>query len=157
MQLKNGKVFLIFSYSVSYSNLPPIQDIIIAGDLNGRVKSHEKSDVVGKFAEETENNNRKRLLEWCYENELKLMNTFFEHKDIHWYTWERTSLQQKSIIDYVITKQKTIYKINDIRVKRGANCGTDHHLLVATAVYPFLKRNTQDKENDNTKKMTNQR
>ena len=118
-------------------NIKTGYDIIIAGDLNAKVKSQQSSEIVGKYAETVENDNGERLLQLCSQYQLKLTNTFFAHKDIHRYTWERPSLNQKSIIDYVIVKTKSKFKVYDSRVKRGANCGTDHHLLTTKIVYPF--------------------
>ncbi|XP_030757469.1 craniofacial development protein 2-like [Sitophilus oryzae] len=115
-------------------------DIIIAGDMNARVKSRENNEIVGKYAEEVENDSGEMLLELCSEHQLKLMNTYFPHKDIHRFTGERPSLNKKSIIDYIIARNKSEFRVNDARVKRGVNCGTDHHLLLATLVYPFPKK-----------------
>jgi endonuclease/exonuclease/phosphatase family metal-dependent hydrolase len=40
-------------------------------------------------------------------------------------------MNQKSITDYITTKQASGYEVNDVRVKRGAECGSDHFLLLA--------------------------
>lgn len=135
------------------------EDIIVAGDLNARVKSMSDDDVVGRFAEEIENTNGERLIELCNQYQLQLTNTRFAHKNIHRYTWERPSMRQKSIIDYIITKQKPNVHVCDARVKRGANCGTDHHLLLAVLVYPFpTKNNTNRKQKTNEEnKITSKR
>ncbi|KAF2879646.1 hypothetical protein ILUMI_26524 [Ignelater luminosus] len=108
-------------------------DIIIVGDLNARIKSQKGSQRVERYAEDGE-----RLTELCSQYQLKLANIFFAHKDIH--RWERPALQQKSVIDYIIVKQTTTFKVYDSRVKRRANCGTDHQLLVAKIVYPFTTK-----------------
>lgn len=49
------------------SKIKPHQDIIIAGDLNANVMSREDDDVVGKFAQNVENDSDKRLIE-IYKN-----------------------------------------------------------------------------------------
>lgn len=59
------------------------------------------------------------------------MNGFFEHKDIHKYTWHQETKQLKSIIDYIVIKQNTKFKVDDVRVYRGAECGSDHFLVVS--------------------------
>jgi hypothetical protein len=40
-------------------------------------------------------------------------------------------MNQKSITDYIITKQASGHKVNYVRVKRGAECGSNHFLLSA--------------------------
>jgi len=47
----------------------------------------------------------------CKQHDLEICNTFFEHKNMHRYIWEKPSLSQKSIIDYIIIRQKTAFKI----------------------------------------------
>jgi hypothetical protein len=43
----------------------------------------------------------KKLIDFCTFNNLKIMNTFFKHKEIHKFTWEARGY--KSIVDYFIT------------------------------------------------------
>lgn len=112
-------------------------DIILAGDINAKLKCETGNKVVGKFAEGEYNDSGERIVELCNQYQLKIANTFFQHKEIHRYTWERPSMNQKSILDYIIVKQLSLSKVYDCRVKRGANCGTDHHLVVATIVYSY--------------------
>lgn len=71
-------------------------------------------------------------------------------------------MNQRSIIDYIIVRQRTSFKIYDCRVKRGANCGTDHHLLLATFVSQYSNISIQktnvlkDKEEKGTQFTTKQ-
>lgn len=107
------------------------QQLILAGDLNARVGSRQNDEVVGQYGEIRVNDNGERLINICKQHELKINNSFYNHKEIHRYTWEKPSLNQKSILDYIITRQKPHFKVVDTRVKRGANCSTDHYLLVS--------------------------
>ena len=60
------------------------------------------------------------------------MNTFFQHGDVHKYTWYRPSLGQKSLIDFCIVSADLFSDVLDVRVKRGAELSTDHHLVVCS-------------------------
>lgn len=108
-------------------------NIIILGDLNGRVGLNDASsrDVIGNHGEVTRNSNGKRIIDFCLQNNLLVMNTFFKHKDIHKYTREVKSRNEKSIIDYVLIDRDWRKRINDVRVLRGAEIGSDHYLLRA--------------------------
>lgn len=119
------------------NQIPNKEEIIIAGDLNGRVGRHSNSSVVGMHGEKSLNDNGERLLNICEQFELRITNTFFAHKDIHKYTWYQHTRGLKSIIDYLIVRQHSGIKVQDIRVKRGADCGSDHCLLVAKIYIPF--------------------
>ena len=72
------------------------------------------------------------------------MNTFFQHKRIHKYTWYRDSLGQRSLIDYCIVSTDLFSTGSDVRVTRGAELSTDHYLVVCTlkALKPLRKRKT---------------
>ena len=72
------------------------------------------------------------------------MNTFFQHKRIHKYTWYRDSQGQRSLIDFCIVSADLFSTVSDVRVKRGAELSTDYHLVVCTlkALKPLKKRKT---------------
>jgi hypothetical protein len=57
------------------------------GDMNTRVGCGNKSKAVRKFGEEIKNDNGDRLVSICEQFELKIDNSFFEHRNIHRYTW----------------------------------------------------------------------
>lgn len=62
-------------------------------------------------------------------NAIKITNGFYEHKNIHKYTWIQTTRNLKSIIDYgisVIVRQIIQIQFSDVLVMRGATCGSDH-------------------------------
>ena len=59
------------------------------------------------------------------------MNTFFQHREVHKYTWYRPSMDQKSLIDFCIVSSDLFSNVLDLRVKRGAELSTDHHLVVS--------------------------
>ena len=107
--------------------------LIILGDLNGRVgkKDHETGDSIGHYGEEVRNHNGKRLLDFCIINDLIITNTFYEHKDIHRYTREVSSRDERSIIDYVIVNRNYRNEVTDTRVRRGPEIYSDHFLVLS--------------------------
>ena len=73
--------------------------------------------MVGRHGEICINNNGERLIEISQQFDLKIMNSFFAHKDIHKFTWYQHTKGQKSIIDYLILKQNSELKTLDVRVR----------------------------------------
>ena len=126
------------------STIGSSREIILLGDLNSRVGKQEQSKVVGKHGENILNENGKKLIEVCEQNELRILNGFYPHKEIHMYTWTQNFRQLKSIIDYVIIKQKTKMKVQDVRVYRGATCGSDHYLLKTRIAFPRRKESNKE-------------
>ena len=107
--------------------------IYIVGDFNARVGSRDKNyeTELGKYGENTRSNNGCKLLDYCKLNNLLVLNSFYEHKEIHKLTRLEPSRKEKSIIDYIITEKDNRINIKDVKVKRGAEIGSDHRLLIA--------------------------
>ena len=60
-------------------------------------------------------------------------NMFFDHKNIHRYTREVASRQERSIIDYILVEQSKMHAVKDVRIKCGPEIGSDNHLLILEA------------------------
>ena len=108
------------------------KNIIIMGDLNGRIGNSNTGleRIMGREGEKTLNNNGRRIIEICNENDLIITNTYFTHRDIHKYTREQPTKKEKSIIDYFITSENLRTQIKDVRVYREPDIGSDHYMLV---------------------------
>jgi hypothetical protein len=126
------------------SKIGTSREIIIMGDMNSRVGKKDQDKIVGRYGEDTINDNGNRLINICNQNNLRIMNGFFQHRDIHKYTWSQHTKNLRSIIDYVITKQNKRIKIQETRACRGATCGSDHHLVKAKILFPSRNVKTEN-------------
>jgi len=108
------------------TDLEDQREYILLGDINARVGSRRDSKIIGRFGDETLNNNGRRLIEVCQQHELKILNGFYQHKNIHRYTWHQDTRGLRSIIDYIIIKQAANWKVTDTR--NTTQCGSDHYL-----------------------------
>ncbi|KAL1251969.1 hypothetical protein QQF64_019765 [Cirrhinus molitorella] len=90
---------------------------ILMGDFNAKVGSDNRGykEVMGQHALGEINENREKFVDICRLNKLVIGGSIFAHKRIHKATW-------------------------DVRVKKGADAATDHHLLT-TRLKLKLKRN----------------
>jgi hypothetical protein len=61
--------------------------MFLMGNFNARVGKEEDSQTVGRYGEEEINDSGERLKEICDYNNQKISNTFFEHRDMHKFTW----------------------------------------------------------------------
>ena len=122
------------------------ESLVLLGDFNAHVGIDNATwkGVIGQHGDPDINKNGRCLLQFCATNGLCIMNTFFQHKRIHKYTWYRDSLGQRSLIDFCIVSADLFSTVSDVRVKRGAELSTDHHLVVCTlkALKPLKKRKT---------------
>ena len=77
-------------------------------------------EVIGRHGEETKNRNGQGLQSVCAANELVILNTFFQHKGKHKYTWESRGRSLRSIIDYFMARNSVRAGVADVEVIRGA-------------------------------------
>ena len=107
------------------------ESLVLLGDFNAHVGIDNATwkGVIGQHGDPDINKNGRCLLQFCATNGLCIMNTFFQHKRIHKYTWYRDSLGQRSLIDFCIVSADLFSTVSDVRVKRGAELSTDHHLV----------------------------
>ncbi len=76
-----------------------VRRVFLLGDMIARVGSTEIGGVVGKYGVDGVNENEQYLVDICAERGLFLLNTSFQHKMIHRYTWGRGN--DRSLIDYI--------------------------------------------------------
>lgn len=124
------------------------KEVCILGDFNARVGRKENSTIVGRYGEERVNSNGERLLDLCQSLDLKIVNGFFQHKEIHKFTWVQPKKKLQSIIDYLIQPQNTKLKTNDVRAYRSAECGSDHYMIVAKITIRYRRNTNQKKMED---------
>ena len=106
--------------------------VMMMGDFNARVgnDAEEWNGVIGRHGEGVKNDSGSRLLMFSAENGFSIMNTHFEHKEIHKFTWKCPGRGLQSIIDYFLVRADLRKDVNDVRVIRGAEIGSDHHLVL---------------------------
>ena len=72
-----------------------------------------------------------RLTEFRQENTLLIANTFFQQHQRRLYTWTSPDGQHRNQIDYVLCSQRWRSSIQSATTRLGADCGSDHELLIA--------------------------
>lgn len=77
------------------------------------------------------NNNGERFADQCAKSILIIGGTVFSHKRIHKATWVSPDPNTENQIGCVCISRKFQRTLQDVRVKRGADIASDHHLLVA--------------------------
>ena len=101
------------------------------GDWNAKVRSQETPGVTSKFGVGMQNEAGQRLIEFCQENALVIANTFFQQHKRRLYTWTSPDGQYRNHIDYILCNQRWRISIESAKTRPGADCGSDHELLIA--------------------------
>ena len=111
--------------------LIPKKDVLfIIGGWNAKVGSQEIPGVRGKFGLRVQNEAGQRLTEFCQENALIIANTLLQYKRLL-YTWTSPDDQHRNQTDYILCSQRWRSSIQSAKTRPGADCGSDHELLIA--------------------------
>ena len=114
------------------TDIVPRKDaIVIMGDWNAKVGSTTTSGITGKFGLGVRNKAGDRLVEFCQNNSMFIANTFFQQPKRRLYTWTSPGGQYRNQIDYVLCNQRWRSSIQISKTRPGADCGSDHELLLA--------------------------
>ena len=112
--------------------LTPEKDVLfIIGDWNAKVGSQETPGVTGKFGLGIWNEAGQRLIEFCQENTLVIANTHFQQHKRRLYTRTSPDGQHRNQVDYILCSQRWRSSIQSAKTRPGADCGSDHELLIA--------------------------
>ena len=72
-----------------------------------------------------------RLTEFCQENTLVVPNTLSQQHKRRLYTWASPDGKYQNQIDYILCSQRWRSSIPTVKTRLGADCGSDHELLIA--------------------------
>ena len=112
--------------------LTPQNDVLFTiGDWDAKVGIQETPRVTGKFGLGVQNEAGQRLTELCQENALATANTLFQQHKRRLYTWTSPDGQYQNQIDYFLCCQRWRSSIQLAKTRPGADCGSDHELLIA--------------------------
>ena len=112
---------------------------MVIGDWNAKVGSKEAPGVPGKFGLGVQSEAGQMLIEFCQENAKVITNTFFQKKKNkrRLYTWTSPDGQHQNQTDYILCSQRwrsSIQSTTTTTKRPGADCGSDHELLIAKSV-----------------------
>ena len=105
--------------------------LFIIGGWNAKVGSQETPGVTGKFGLGVQSEAGQKLREFCQENALVIADTLFQEHKRRLYTWTSPDGQYQNQIDYILCSQRWRSSIQSAKTRLGADCGSDHELLIA--------------------------
>ena len=86
--------------------LTPKKDVLfIIGDWHAKVGSNEIPGVTGKLDLGEQNEVGHRLIEFCQENTMVIINTLFQQHKRRLYTWTSPDGHHQNQIDYILGSQ----------------------------------------------------
>lgn len=122
--------------------------IIILGDFNSQIgkEDYVVGKVAGRYSLHTNTNkNGLRLCNFASANGLWISSTSFNHRNIHKQTWKIPGRNDYNQIDHILIDKRHATSITDTRSYRGANCDSDHFLVLAKLHQRLSTLNTNNK------------
>ena len=104
---------------------PPKDVLFIIREWNAKEGSQEK---LGKFCLGVQNESGQRIIEFCQENALVIVNTLFQQHKRRLYTWTSPHGRHQNQINYILCSQRLRSSIQSAKTRLGAYCGSDHLL-----------------------------
>jgi hypothetical protein len=106
---------------------------ILLGDFNAKVGRENifKPTFGNKSLHEASNDNGVRVLNFATSKNLIVKSTTFQHSDIHKHTWTSPDGVTHNQRDHVLIDKRRHSNMLDVLSFTGADCDTDHYLVVA--------------------------
>jgi endonuclease/exonuclease/phosphatase family metal-dependent hydrolase len=106
---------------------------ILLGDFNAKVGREDifKPIIGYQSLHEASSDNGVRIINFSTLKNLIVKSTTFPHHDIHKHTWNSPDCVTHNQIDHVLIDKRRYSNILDVPSFRGADCDTDHYLVMA--------------------------
>ena len=122
----------------SRTNIPKKCPFHYSG-LECKSRQSEIPGVTGKFGLGVQNEAGQRLTEFCQENTLVIANTLFQQHKRRLYRQTLPDGQHWNQTDYILCSQRWRSSIQSAKTRPGADCGSDHELLIAKFRFKYKK------------------
>jgi endonuclease/exonuclease/phosphatase family metal-dependent hydrolase len=103
------------------------------GDFNAKVgrKNIFRPTVENESLHEITNDNGVSVVNFATFKNLVVKTTMFPHCKIHKCTWTSPEGNTHDQIDHILIDRRRYASMLDVRSFRGADCDTDHYLVLA--------------------------
>jgi hypothetical protein len=116
-----------------FDQFPRYDMKIILGDLSAKVGRENiyKPTIGNESLHEISNDYGVRVVNFATSKNLVVKSTMFPHRKIHKYSWTSPEGNTHNLTDHNLIDRRRHSSILDVRSFRGADCDTDHYLVVA--------------------------
>jgi len=106
---------------------------MLLGDFNAKMGRENifKPTIGRESLHQDSNDNGFRLVNFATSQNLVVESTMFPHRNIHKYTWTSPDGKTHNQIDHVLIDRRWHSIVLDVQSFRGADCDTDHYLVIA--------------------------
>lgn len=111
--------------------------LLVMGDFNSQIgeRSESEDSVLGPYGYGNRNERGEKLIDFCYANQLKIINTWFKKRKGKKWTWISPNLDYKNQIDFILAPRNAkniknfdvIQKFDFISDHRPIKCELTFH------------------------------
>ena len=133
-KVRSQKIVFMRNYSRFFYHFPKYHVKILLGDFNAKVGREIifKPTIGQESLHQDSNDNGVRIVNFATSKNL-VKSTMFPHRNIHKYTWTSAEVKTHNQIEHVLIDRRWHLIVLDLRRFRGADCDTDHYLVIANS------------------------
>ena len=105
--------------------------LIVEGNLNTKVRKGKDDYIIGQHGLGSRNEKRDRLVQFCVQRDICIMNTFFQHPELQKYTWKSPSDVHRYQIDYLMIQHSFKNSVVQCKTYPGADIGSYHNQIIS--------------------------
>ena len=95
----------------------------------------------GPFGMGEENENSEKLLSFCTSHKLLVDGTWFQHRQVHRYTYNPPDPScRKKMLDHILFAERYRGCLTNVRTRRGKTTITDHEMVIAEVSMKLLSK-----------------
>ena len=121
--------------------------LIIMGTWNDKIGGKAVERISGTHGLGDRNEAGERMIDFCEANQLIVTNTWYKQTIRRLCTCTSPDGLHRNHIDYILIQKRWRSMVKSAKTMRGADCGTDHELLVATIQVKLKKTKKPEIEN----------
>jgi endonuclease/exonuclease/phosphatase family metal-dependent hydrolase len=116
-----------------FDKFPKYHMKTLLGDFNAKVDWEDifKPTIRNESSHEIRNDYGIRGVNFATSKNLIFKSTMFPHPNIYKFTWISPDGKTHNQIDHILIDRRRHSSVLDVRSFRGADCHTDHYLVVA--------------------------
>ena len=115
-----------------FNDFPNYRITVMLGYFNRKVGREYifRLTIQNGSLHEDSNDNGIRIVNFTTSKNLDVKSMMFPHRNIHKYTWTFPDGHTHNQIDHILIDRRWNSSMLDVRSFRGADCDTDHYLVV---------------------------
>ena len=122
--------------------------LVVLGDMKATIGVDNKGyeNVMGTNGCGEMNQNGFLFTEFCQTQNLVIGGSIFPHKGIRKLMWTSPNGVIRNQIDHITIDRRFRRSLKDVKVRRGADVGSDHELVVANIQLRLCRQSVEKRE-----------